>query len=314
MPCRFFGGVDVLAKRISVWSQVKKNALAYLFILPAMVGIFGVVLVPMVQSILISFRRYMVLNITSGNLPWIGLGNYRNVFESSQFWYSLSITLVFTISTVVLTMLLGFVVGLILDQKFWGRGLLALVILLPWVMPRVASSILWRWMFNSQNGVVNLLLAGLGFSEMSQYPWFARPQAAMLAAILLVVWQGFPFIGVSVLAGLKAIPDDIYEAAEIDGASFWTQVWIISIPLLRNLLAILTVISTIWNFKAFDQMFVLTEGGPAGRTEILGIHAWRWAFGRYDYGQGAAISVVMMLLVLLVTVVYLKLLVKEDEA
>lgn len=295
--------------------SLKKNYLAYLFILPAMVGIFGVVLIPMVQSILISFRKYMVLNIMRGDLPWIGLENYRTVFDlTSTFWYSFGITILFTISTVVLTMAAGLVVGIVLDQKFWGRNLLALVILLPWVMPRVASSILWKWMFNSQNGVVNVLLSTMGFADMAQYPWLARTHSALVAAILLVVWQGFPFIGVSILAGLKAIPSDIYEAAEIDGATFWQQIWIISVPIMRNLLAILTVMSTIWNFKAFDQMFVLTEGGPAGTTEILGIKAWRLAFGRYDYGQGAAMSVVMMLLVLGVTLIYLKLLVKEEEA
>ncbi len=264
----------------SLLGEIKKNSMAYLFILPAMVGIFAVILVPLAQAIIISFKRYYILDILREDPPFIGLANYATILSDPQFWYSLRITIWFTFACVALTMLFGLLIAILLDQDFPGRDIVTVSVLVPWVIPRVASSILWKWIYDDQFGILNYMLSKIGLKSFANFPWLAKAGSAFWAVIIVVVWQSVPFIAVSLLAGLRTIPDEVYGAAEIDGAGgFWQKTTLISIPMLRNLITILIVMSTIWDFKVFDQMFVMTEGGPAGSTMVLGIYTWMMAFG-----------------------------------
>lgn len=295
------------------WLAWKKYRLAYAFVLPALIAIGLVILYPLFSVVVTSFERYHLLEILTKGPTYIGFANYVEILKDPEFWYSLGITMYFTAACVILTILAGLAVALLLNLEFPGHKVLSVAILIPWVMPRVASSILWKWIYDDQFGILNYLLTLLGFKGMASYAWLAHTSSALWAVIIVVVWQSFPFIAVSLLAALQSIPAELYEAAMIDGASPWQRLRFITLPLLRNLLGVLTVISTIWDFKAFDQMWVLTEGGPAGGTMILGIHTWMNAFAYLRMGRASALAVIMLLLVTAITLFYLRIFNREEE-
>lgn len=295
------------------WLTWKKSRLAYAFILPALLAVGIVIIYPLVNVVVTSFQRYNLLEIFTKGSSYVGFANYVEILKDPEFWYSLKITLVFTAACVILTILVGLAVALLLNLEFPGYKLLSVAILVPWVMPRVASSILWKWIYDDQFGILNYLLTLLGFKGMAKYAWLAHTGSALWAVIIVVVWQSFPFIAVSLLAALQSISPEIYEAATIDGAGPWQRLRFITLPLLRNILGVLTVISTIWDFKAFDQMWVLTEGGPAGGTMILGIHTWMNAFAYLRMGRASALAVIMLFLVTAITLFYLKIFNREED-
>jgi N,N'-diacetylchitobiose transport system permease protein len=298
---------------VRLWGRLKKHCLAYAFILPSLIAIAGIILAPVIQVIIISFQKYYLVEVLTKGTPFVGWANYRQIAGDPEFWYSLGITVIFTAACVGLTMLVGLAVALLLHQDFPGNKLVGVAILVPWVMPRVASSILWRWIYDDQYGILNFFLSALGMENFVGFPWLARTIPALLAVTMVIIWQSFPFVAISLLAGLQAISVEIYEAARIDGAGFHQQLRFITLPVLRNLLGILTIISTIWDFKIFDQMWVLTEGGPAGSTKILGIYTWMAAFTRLRMDWAAAAAVIMLIVVAVVTLIYLKLFVKDEE-
>ena len=295
------------------WVALKKKRVAYAFVLPALIVVGIVIIYPLLEVFITSFQRHNLLEVLTKGSSYIGFFNYIEILKDPEFWYSLWITTLFTAACVILTIGVGLAIALLLNLEFPGSKVLSVAILLPWVMPRVASSILWKWIFDDQFGILNYFLSLLGFENMSGFAWLAHSGSALWAVIIVVVWQSFPFIAVALLAALQSISVEIYEAAKIDGASPWQRLRFITLPLLRNILGVLTVISTIWDFKAFDQMWVMTEGGPAGGTMILGIHTWMNAFAYLRMGRASALAVIMLLLVSSVTLFYLKLFNRGEE-
>ncbi|HYH04621.1 MAG TPA: sugar ABC transporter permease [Bacillota bacterium] len=298
---------------VRLWHQIKQNRLAYAFLLPSLLAIVGIILLPVIQVLTISFQHYYLVDVLTKGPHFVGLDNYLHILQDPKFWYSLLITVIFTAACVGFTMLVGLAVALLLHQDFPGNKIVGIAILIPWVMPRVASSILWRWIYDDQYGILNYFLNALGLNSFASFAWLGNAIPALVAVTVVIVWQSFPFIAISLLAGLQAIPVEIYEAATIDGAGFRQQLRYITLPVMRNLIGILTIISTIWDFKIFDQMWVLTEGGPAGSTTILGIYTWSAAFARLRMDWAAAAAVIILLVVSVVTFIYLKLFMKGEE-
>ena len=239
-----------------------------------------------------------------GAPEYTGLANYQHLLQDDFFWFVFANTALFTLACVALTMLVGFGVGCLLNKPFRGRAILGVVVLLPWVMPKVAAGIVWKWIFDDQYGVMNFALTRLGL-DFKGFSWFTSAPIAFGVIILLVVWQSFPFIPLSVVAGLQSIDPTLHEAAQVDGASNRQRLKYITLPLLRNLLVILTILSTVWDFKVFDQIYVMTEGGPAQSTFVMGIHAWMTAFGEMQMGRASAIAMIMFVVLAAVTAVYL---------
>ncbi|MGE5508399.1 MAG: carbohydrate ABC transporter permease [Chitinophagales bacterium] len=283
---------------------LRRHGLPYLLLAPALACVLVLTIYPLLQTVWLSFHKLNLVNL--GKAPaYVGLANYRRLLTDSFFWFVARNTARFTLACVVLTMLLGFGVGLLLSRRFRGRSLLGVAVLLPWVMPKVAAGIIWKWIFDDQYGIANYLLTRLGL-PFRGFSWFTAAPVAFGVILLVVVWQSFPFIALSVLAGLQSIDPSLYEAAEVDGASAWQRLRYITLPMLKSLLVILTILSTVWDFKIFDQVYVMTEGGPAQSTYVMGIHAWMAAFGEMQMGQAAAIAVVMFLILALITVIYLR--------
>jgi N,N'-diacetylchitobiose transport system permease protein len=293
------------AGRPSAWRRaLRRYWLPYLLLAPALACVLVLTIYPLLQTVWLSFHRLNLVNL--GKPPaYLGLLNYSRLFADPFFWFVVRNTALFTLACVALTMLLGFAVGILLSRPFRGRALLGVAVLLPWVMPKVAASIVWKWIFDDQYGVANYVLTSLGL-PFRGFSWFTSAPVAFGVILLVVVWQSFPFIALSVLAGLQSVDPSLYEAAEVDGATPWQRLRYITLPMLKSLLVVLTILSTVWDFKIFDQVYVMAEGGPAQSTYVMGIHAWMAAFGEMQMGQAAAIAVVMFLILALITLLYLR--------
>lgn len=290
----------------------ERKILPAVFLLPAGLFIFGLTLWPVLRALQLSFTDADLAMFTTGEMNYVWFEHYIEIFGSSFLRGVVLTTAVFGMVCVVLTMAVGVSVALLLNKPFKGRTVLAVLVILPWAVPRVAAAIVWEWIFHDQYGLANWLLSTLGL-DFQGFAWFNDPYIAFGAIAVVIVWQSFPFVAVSMLAGLQSIPSQIHDAARIDGAGPWQRVWRITFPMLKSLLLVLIVISTIWDFKIFDQVFVMTGGGPARQTELLAITTWREAFTQHNFGLASALAMVMFVILAVVTVVYLWL-IREEES
>lgn len=295
----------------SAWFE--RKALPLLLVAPAFVLIFGLVLYPVFRTFWLSFNEAGLGSIVSGEMDFIGLGNYAQIVTDAHLRRVFIVTTIFGLACVAGTMLLGLAVALLLNLSFKGRILLGILVLLPWAIPRVGAAIVWRWMFNDQYGLVNWMLSGIGLSFFEGFAWLNQPLSAFIAIGIVVVWQSFPFVALSLLAGLQSVPPEVIEAAKLDGATAWQRLTLITLPMLKPLILVLIVISTIWDFKIFDQVFVMTGGGPAQSTEVLAIATWREAFTQLDFGIGSALAMSLFFILALVTLFYIRLIRDEED-
>jgi N,N'-diacetylchitobiose transport system permease protein len=287
----------------------------YLLLLPSVAAIGLVLLWPVAQVALYSFQNYG-LPQTDGAAPtqWVGLANYTHTFHDPEFWLALRITVLFAAVAVSLTLLAGTLVGLLLNRL--GRvmaGIVGTTALLAWATPPVSASVLFYWMFNPDGGLVDWTLARLphwlvGSTDWAGYNWTTNGAlSAYTVATVVVVWMGFPFIAVSVLAGLKTVPAELLEAARVDGANAWRAFWKITYPLLKPIFLVLLLLSVIWDFNVFTQTYLLT-GGLGNRDEFnLSLYLYDKAFTfPPSYGLGGALALILTVILLIVTVGYVR--------
>jgi ABC-type sugar transport system permease subunit len=287
----------------------------YLLLVPALAGIALVYFWPLVQMVLYSFQNYGLPQITgAAPVQWVGFGNFTTTFADPEFWLSLRITVAFAAVVVPLTLITGTVVGLLLNRL--GRRMSVFVstaALLAWATPPVSASVLFYWLFNPDGGLVDWGLSKLphwlvGSTNWSGYNWTTTGALqAYTVLTVLVVWQSFPFIAVTTLAGLKTIPAELYEAAWIDGAGPWRVFWRITYPLLKPIFLVLLLLSVIWDFNVFTQTYLLT-GGLGNRNEFnLALYLYDKAFTfPPSYGLGGALALIFTLILLIVTVGYVR--------
>ncbi len=259
----------------------------------------GYVLLVPTLAILLVFLAYpfffgLWLSLTQSEIGevggFIGLGNFRvELFHDSVFLTTLTNTFTYTTVTTVFKLSLGLVMALLLNQIFPLQRFVRAALLLPWIIPSVLSTLSWRWMFDPTFSVVNWVLTHSGLSG-SGVNWLGTPRTAMISLIIVNTWQGMPFYGISFLAGLQVIPQDLYEAAKVDGASRWQQFVNITLPMLRPVLLVVLLLSTILTFADFQRPFVLTNGAPYNSSHLLATWAYTKGVPGLDIGQGAAIS------------------------
>jgi ABC-type sugar transport system permease subunit len=285
-------------------TRFENRVLPWLLLTPAGVVVFGLVLYPLARTLWLSFREAGLAYFTSGRSRFVGLDNYADLASDPHLRRVLLTTVGFGVACVVVTLTLGLAVALLLNQRFRGRALLGVLVLLPWAVPRVAAGTIWRWLFDDQYGLVNWTLSR-ALPGFEGHAWFNSRGSAFLAIGVVVVWQSFPFVALSLLAGLQAIPPEVREAARMDGAGPWHQLFYVTLPLLKPLLLTLLVVETIWDFKIFDQVYVMTGGGPAGSTEVAAIAVYRQAFSRV--GSAAAMAVALFVVLAGLTLVYTRL-------
>jgi N,N'-diacetylchitobiose transport system permease protein len=295
---------------------VRRYRLApYLLLLPSMAAIGLVLIWPVIQVALYSFQNYG-LPQTDGTAPvqWIGLGNFTTTFADPEFWLSLRITVLFAATAVTLTLVTGTLVGLLLHRL--GRVMAVFVstsALLAWATPPVSSSVLFYWMFNPDGGVVDWALSKMphwlvGSTDWAGFNWTTSSAlSAYTVATVVVVWTAFPFIAVTVLAGLKTIPAELHEAARVDGAGAWAGFRKITFPLLKPIFLVLLLLSVIWDFNVFTQTYLLT-GGLGNRDEYnLSLYLYDKAFTfPPSYGLGGALALILTIILLVITVGYVR--------
>ncbi|GAA0438908.1 sugar ABC transporter permease [Acrocarpospora corrugata] len=281
-----------------------------LLIAPLLAVVVGVVGYPIVRTVWLSFHEGE--NLISG--PFNGLDNYTALFADPYFVSALIRTTVFAIVCVACTLLISLTVALVLDAGSWMAKIVTVIVLLPWAMPRVASGIVWKWIFNDQYGIANWLLVSLGFDRFQGFAWFNSGFTSLVAITIAVVWHSVPFIAISMLAGLRSTRGEVLEAARVDGAGFMQSLLRIRLPMMKPLLTILGVMSTIFAYQSFDHFLVMTTppGGPSHSTEVLSLLTWLQAFTVLDQGAAAAMAVVTFVLLAAITAVYVRLS-KEDR-
>lgn len=301
-----------------------RRLLPYALLLPTVLIIGGLLLYPMYRLVVMSFQDVGLAQI-SGALPAenVGTGNYTDVLTDPAFWHALVNTAVFAVAAVATTLVTGTLVGLLLHRL--GRVMSAIVAtgaMLAWGTPQITGAIVFRFLFDDTYGLANQVMRHLpagvtrpvfGDVDWSAHSWVLSTPSEYTVLLLCVVWMGFPFVAVSVLAGLKSVPDELYEAARVDGAGPWRSFWSITFPTLRPVFSVLTVLSVIWDFKVFTQLYVINGGLTNKDGFNLSLYSYSEAFG-FDaqMGLGSAIAVILTVLLLLVTGVHIRQMLREE--
>lgn len=275
------------------------KGLAVALVAPALLFLAAALGWPLVQAVILSVQDVKVIG-SPGN--FVGFDNYSRILSGAPFWSAAWLSVVWVVANAVVQTLLALVAALILNEKFPGVRVARNWIILTWIVPTVVVVIIWRWLFSSSGGMINPLLIQMGIVERP-VGFFATPWTAMATLVFVNSWRWFPFIALMMLAGLTRIPDDLYEAARIDGANAWQRFRRITWPLLAPTLAVLAVIGTLLSFNVFDIIWLLTSGGPAGGTRTLPVLIYETAFKGYRLSEAAAISVLATLLLMAFAVV-----------
>lgn len=282
----------------------------YLLLAPALVIMLSVVVIPIINAVSMSLQNY---NLTRPNrIGFIGLENYADILTSRQFWNSLARTGEWVVWGVGLQFLFGFILALLLNKNFRGRGIARSVSLIPWVTPGVLIALMWRWILDGNYGVLNDILLRLGLIS-DKIAFLATKEYAMPSVIVTIVWQGIPFFALMILAGLQSIPDELYEAANIDGASGLQKLFYVTIPSLKNTIIVTTMLRVIWVANSVDVIYNMTEGGPAYATQTLSVYIYREA-SVLDMGYASAMAILLMLMLLIVSIPYLRMTFRGQEA
>lgn len=277
---------------------------AYAFLGPVLVVMAVIVLYPLALSIWSSFTNLSTSNqanrFREGSEVFIGLQNYATVLTSEEFRGRLGWTTIWTVVNVFFHYTIGLGLALLLNQKFRGRTAYRLVLMLPWAVPAFISAVSWRYIFNGEYGVLNLLLESVGIQGPN---WLSDTFWAYVAPIIVNVWLGVPFMMVALLGGMQSIPNDLYEAARVDGATRRQTFWNVTLPQLRSVSVAVTLLGIIWTFNLFVVIFLVTGGGPGGRTDILVTESFN-LFQAGQYGVAATYSVIILSLLLLFALAY----------
>lgn len=267
----------------------------YLYTAPALILIVTVMLVPLAIGISYAFRDMTLLDPFSGG--FIGLDHFRAIAKDTTFWLALKNTVYWTGYSVALQFAFGLILALLLDKPFYGRGLAQALCFLPWAVPSFLSGLNWAWMFNPVVGPIPHWLYGLGLMSAPDNI-LSDPNLAMWGPIIANVWWGIPFFAITLLAALQSIPRDLYEAAAIDGATPFQRFRSITLPFLAPTIAITVMLRTIWIANFADLIVVMTNGGPADKTQIVASYIFTQAFRRLDFGYASAIAMVLLLLLM----------------
>ncbi len=288
-------------------ARLSDGQFGLLLVLPALILFTVIILYPLLNSMYLGFLEK---SLVFPGEHFVGLTNIEKVLRR-DLGPLVGTTLVFTISATVLPFLIGLAVALLLNRPMRGRGILRGMFLLPWLIPSVVVSFLWMWIFNANYGVLNGFLREVGLIS-TNVNWLGDRAGAMIAVIIAKSWNTFPWIAVMVLAGLQTIPNDLYEAAAIDGADRWRSFLHVTIPQISGVISTVVLLSFIWNFQHFETIYVMTSGGPSHATTTFAIAVYQAAFQSFDLGEAGAIGIVWMALLSVVVVVYLKYTVREE--
>jgi multiple sugar transport system permease protein len=279
---------------------LNKSSHGILYILPAGILLFLVEVIPIAYAIWMSFHKKLAF---SPQMTWVGIGNFLSISQSQDVWNSMGRGCLFAVSSTLLQLFIGLGLALTLHESFRGRGLFRSLILITYFVPSIAVGLVWTWMLDSFYGIVNHVLISIGLLAVP-INFLGDVNWAMPMVIFINAWYFSPFVVMVLLARMQTIPTSFYEVALIDGASVWRRFWDITLPHLRGAILLAVLLRGIWMFNKFDSIWLLTNGGPIGKTTTLPIYAYFLTFREYNYGRGAAVSVLMFLILSIFAYIY----------
>lgn len=290
----------------SVDSTRRRERLAQLmFIVPAALVLLALFGYPIVKNVVMSLQAYDLRTFFTGEAPFVGLANYVEVMSSRLFSRAMVNTALFTVGSIVGQFVIGMALAVFFRKKFPLSGTLRALLLLPWLLPMIASSAAWRAILEQDSGILNKTLRGIGLID-SPIPWLTSPSVALVAVIMVNIWIGIPFNVTLLYSGLQDIPEELYEAGALDGATGWKAFWHITLPNLRAVVSVVLVLGVVYTLKVLDIILGLTHGGPANATQTLATQSYERSFVDFEFGQGAALSNVLIVISLVFALVYLR--------
>jgi multiple sugar transport system permease protein len=282
------------ARQTSWWSQrtLARNqaAFGYALLAPAAGLMIVLVGVPFLRALWLSFHRKL---LGADDAPWIGLQNYAALLADQTFWLAVKNTFIFTSGSIACKLILGLAIAIILNEALPLRGLWRSIVMLPYAMPTLVSVLVWKWMYNDVAGVLNYLATS---AKLTDHPilWLGDPNVALPSVIAVNVWRGFPFFVITILAGLQTVPQELYDAAKVDGAGVWARFLQVTVPGILPVAAVTTLFSAILTFNDFSIIWILTQGGPGNATQVLATLTYKISIPGLELGKGVAVSVLML--------------------
>lgn len=276
---------------------------------PAMILLAVLLAIPTVLTAIYSLHDVPASGSSFG--PFVGIENYTIIFASPVFWRSVQVTLTFSVGFVVLSTLIGLAMAMLLNQRFIGRGLARALLIIPWATPWLVIGILWKWFADGSVGGLNAVLLMLGLSD-TYHPFLSDPNTALPITVVAAVWRQASFAGILLLAGLQSLPEELYEAAQLDGANWWQRFTNITLPWLKPVLITVTVFNVIYAFLQFDVVFAMTQGGPGDTTQVLSVLIYRQLFVNTNIGLGSALAVVLGVVALVGGLVIVKMFYRRE--
>lgn len=284
----------------------------FALVLPALLVFLVFAARPVAETIATSFFRRDLTQPELGT-PFVGLANYAQLFSLSTFWATVTNTVVLSTASAIAQIGLGLGVALLLNEAFRLRWLLRAAVILPWAMPTVVAAFVFRWLFDASFGPVNAILEAIGLVAQP-IAWLGSPDTALLTVIIAHVWKGIPFVILVFLAALQTVPRELHDAAQVDGAGYWSELRHITLPQLRYIIAITLILRFIWTFNWFDFTYLLTGGGPGQATMTLPIQVYFTAFRTFQLGLSSAYATLIAAVLMVLTVGFLRLTIREQHA
>ncbi|AMM19145.1 ABC transporter permease [Frondihabitans sp. PAMC 28766] len=285
-------------------ARLREGLVQWAFLVPAIVYIVLFFGYPIVKNILMGFQDYSTSTFFTGVAPWVGIQNYVTVISSDLFSTTLINTGLFTVGSIVGQFVIGMALALFFRNKFPLNNVLRSLLLMPWLLPLIASSAVWKWILDQDSGVLNQTLLFLHLTPAA-VPWLASPNVALLSVVIVNIWLGIPFNVTILYSGLQDIPEELYEAGSLDGATGWKAFRHITWPNLRPVVTVVLVLGVVYTLKVLDIILGLTGGGPANSTETLATNSYQRSFVDFSFGQGAAVSNILIVISLIFALIYL---------
>ncbi|MCS7462134.1 sugar ABC transporter permease [Paenibacillus doosanensis] len=292
------------------FDRMSDSAAAGVYLTPTYILLALTILFPMAYALFLSFTK---MEFVSGHahFTFVGADNYIKLVQDARIPNVLLQTFLFTVVKVAGTLFIAFGIALTIFHGIWGGEFFKRIFLIPWALSNVVNGLMWKWMYNGNNGIINELMQKLGLIDEYK-SWLAEGSTALGAVIIADIWKSVPFAALILLAGLQTISKELYDAGQVDGAGTIQRFFHITLPSLRPVLMVLFVMETMWALRAFDIIWVLTQGGPLDKTMVINVYAYEQAFRNFDMGYGSALAFFITLCTLLFTAVYLKTIGKND--
>lgn len=284
--------------------KTKKKIAPYLYVMPVLILLLIMYGYPLIKSIIMSLQDYKLTS--SGSAPFNDFANFKKMFSDTDFLLLLKNSLIYVIISVVAQFVLGLILALCLKTKFRGRGIYQSIVFLPWAFSSFVVGLMFRWSFNGEYGVVNDILMKMGIIK-ENVAWLGTPGLSLAVVIIAMIWMGIPFFGIMILAALQSVPDDIYEAADIDGCGMFRKFFSLTLPYIKPTIIMTVLLRTIWIFNSFDLIVIITGGGPVNYSQTLPSYMYSKAFASYDFDLASAFGVLLIVILGIYAVLFLKL-------